>query len=173
MSLQLFLSMLLCVCVCVCVCVCGNDLGYFQGHISVSRQVSRGCLVQVVNRSQCTFLKKWPKHDCVFVVCVCACLVAPLQPAPGDMAEDGRSPLWCHFPFPSGYSQNSTAGNRELRAGSLAPLHRREGERVRKRGMMMMMMMMMRDWWFNDIKNEEDAAVCSVCVYYLNVFAWI
>lgn len=55
---------------------------------------------------------------------VCVCLGVLVPPAPGDMARCGRSPLWCHFPFLSGYSQHSPASRRELwelKAGSLAP----------------------------------------------------
>lgn len=63
------------------------------------------------------------------------CLAAP-WPATGNLGWYGRSPLWCHFPFLSGYSQHSTGSGRELwelRAGSLAPSQEagreREGER--------------------------------------------
>lgn len=60
-------------------------------------------------------------------VCVCTFTIATVEAAPGDTSQCGRSALWCHFLFLSGYSQHSTSTSRELwelRAGSLAELQK-------------------------------------------------
>lgn len=77
------------------------------------------------NRSEIRpFYRSTHLDFCSVCVCVCVRSFGSSQPAPGNLAWYGRSPLWCHFPFLSGYSQHSTASSRELwelRAGSLAP----------------------------------------------------
>lgn len=76
------------------------------------------------------------KHILITVFCPSVPAVSPLGSRArwprlaGNVAQHGRSPLWCHFPFLSGYSQHSTASSRELwelRAGSLAPSQERRG----------------------------------------------
>lgn len=113
---------------------------FLHDHSKLSLPLSSTCSQLFLSLSLLLKSKLKCVNNCFWVnvrlvfwsVCVCVCLFGSSQPAPGNVAWYGRSPLWCHFPFLSGYSQHSTARSRELwelRAGSLAPSQewKREG----------------------------------------------
>lgn len=108
--------------------LCGNLRRHFNLSLLQESSVSIG-----LSQWMCSMCWKWDMYMCVSI---CTCLVALLQAPPGDTAGYGRSPLWCHFSFLSGYSQHSAASSWEpweLKAGSLAPSGGRKRQRETER----------------------------------------